>query len=70
MDSVRQYLKQRSGVVGVGVIDSQGRVRGIHDRRRFVTASVIKAMMLVAYLRKVDHQGRRLTATSAGACGR
>ena len=26
-----QYLKQRGGVVGVGVIDSQGRVRGIHD---------------------------------------
>ena len=62
MDSVREYLKQRSGVVGVGVVDSEGRLRGIHGRRRFVTASVIKAMLLVAYLREVDHQGRRLTA--------
>ena len=62
MESVRGYLKQRVGVVGVGVIDSQGRVRGIHDRRRFVTASVIKAMLLVAYLRKVDHEDRGLTA--------
>lgn len=61
MDAVRTYLKQRAGVVGVGVIDSQGRVRGIHDKRRFVTASVIKAMLLVSYLRKVDHQGRGLT---------
>ena len=56
-----QYLKHRGGVVGVGVIDSQGRVRGIHDKRRFVTASVIKAMLLVSYLRKVDHQDRGLT---------
>jgi hypothetical protein len=62
MDSVRAYLKQRGGVVGVGVVDSDGRVRGIHGKRRFVTASVIKAMLLVAYLRKVDHQGRRLTS--------
>ena len=62
IDSVRRYLKQRGGVVGVGVIDNQGRVRGVHDRRRFVTASVIKAMLLVAYLRKLDHQGRALTS--------
>ena len=61
MDAVRAYLKQRAGVVGVGVIDDQGRVRGVHDRRRFVTASVIKAMLLVSYLREVAHQGRGLT---------
>ena len=61
MDSVREYLKKRDGVVSVGVVDSEGRLRGIHGRRRFVTASVIKAMLLVAYLRRVEHQGRRLT---------
>ena len=61
MDAVRAYLKQRGGVVGVGVIDSQGRVRGVHDKRRFVTASVIKAMLLVSYLRKVNHEGRGLS---------
>jgi hypothetical protein len=62
MDAVRSYLKTRSGVVGVGVVDSRGRVRGIHDRRRFVSASVVKAMMLVSYLRRVAHQGRGLSA--------
>jgi hypothetical protein len=61
MDAVRAYLKHRGGVVGVGVIDNHGRVRGIHDKRRFVTASVIKAMLLVSYLRKVAHQGRGLS---------
>jgi hypothetical protein len=62
MDSVREYLKHRAGVVGVAAVDSDGRMRGIHGRRRFVTASVIKAMLLVAYLRRVDHQGRGLTS--------
>ena len=61
MNRVREYLEHRAGVVSVGVIDSQGRVRGIHDKRRFVTASVIKAMLLVSYLRKVNHEGRGLT---------
>jgi hypothetical protein len=62
MDAVRKYVKQRAGLVGVGVIDNHGHVRGMHDTRRFVTASVIKAMLLVTYLRKVHHQGRRLTS--------
>ena len=62
MDAVRSYLKTRTGVVGVGVVDSKGRVRGIHDRRRFVTASMVKAMLLVSYLRKVARQDRGLTS--------
>ena len=59
MDSVREFLKERRGVVGVGVVDDTGHIRGIHTKRRFVTASVIKAMLLVAYLRKVDYHGRK-----------
>jgi hypothetical protein len=62
IEAVRQYLKQRVGVVGVGVIDSQGGVRGVHDTRRFRTASVIKAMLLVRYLRKVAREDRALTS--------
>jgi hypothetical protein len=61
IDAVRSYLKTRAGAVGVGVIDNRGRVRGIHDRRRFVTASVVKAMLLVSYLRRVAHQDRGLS---------
>jgi hypothetical protein len=62
MDAVRAYLKKRGGIVGVGVIDNHGGVRGVHDRRRFVSASVVKAMLLVAYLRRVSHQERGLTS--------
>jgi hypothetical protein len=62
LDAVRNFLQQRAGVVGVGVIDNHGQVRGVHDRRRFVSASVVKAMLLVSYLRKVAHQKRGLSA--------
>jgi hypothetical protein len=62
MDAVRAYLKHRAGVVSVAVIDSRGGVRGVHGTRPYVTASVIKAMLLVSYLRKVNHQGRALTS--------
>jgi hypothetical protein len=70
MESVRRYLDQRAGVVSVGVVDSQGRVRGIHDRRRFVTASVIKAMLLVAYVRGVAHERRGLSDHERGRLAR
>ncbi len=66
MDAVRKFVEERAGVVSVGVIDNQGGVRGVYDRRRFRTASVIKAMLLVSYLRKVDHQDRRLTSEERG----
>ena len=61
MRAVRVYVKQRQGDVGVAVVRTDGRVRGINGRSRFVGASVVKAMLLVAYLRRVDAQGRALT---------
>jgi beta-lactamase class A len=69
LDAVRDYLKQRGGVVGVGVIDDHGRVRGVRDRRRFVSASVVKAMLLVSYLRKVAHQDRGLSRDERSQLG-
>lgn len=45
------WLKKRSGYVGFAVIDSEGHLHGWHADQQFVTASVVKAMMLVAYLR-------------------
>jgi len=70
MDAVRNFVEQRTGVVGVGVVDDRGRVRGgVHSRRRFRTASVIKAMLLVRYLRSVNHQGRALTSYERSQLG-
>jgi hypothetical protein len=59
-----RYQGNRSGRTAFAVIDSQGRLSGRHIHRTFVTASVIKAMLLVAYLRKLDAQHRPLDSSS------
>ena len=54
------YLGDRAGYTSFAVIDSQGRMSGRHLRRTFVSASVVKAMLLVADLRKLESGRRRL----------
>jgi hypothetical protein len=63
IESAAAYLRKRTGYTSFAVIDSEGRMHGSHIHRTFVTASVIKAMLLVAYLRKVAGAHRRLAAT-------
>jgi Beta-lactamase enzyme family len=41
----------RAGEVGVAVVDSRGEVTGLHAHATFEGASLVKAMLLVAYLR-------------------
>lgn len=55
------YLKGREGRRAYAVIDSRGRLSGVNVNARFVTASVVKAMLLVEFLRKVDRTDRDLT---------
>ncbi len=45
------WLKGRQGVTAVAVVDTSGALHGWHQNEQFVTASVIKAMLLVEYLR-------------------
>ena len=46
------YLRRRTGYTAFAVVDSEGRMSGEHLHRTFVSASVVKAMLLVAYLRE------------------
>jgi hypothetical protein len=46
-----RFLAHRRGVKGFALVDTAGRLHGAHLHRRFVSASVVKAMLLVAYLR-------------------
>ena len=57
------YARAREGNASFAVVDTAGRVRGIDTRRSFVSASVVKAMILVAYLDLVERRGSRLTDT-------
>jgi hypothetical protein len=45
------WLQTRRGLVGFAVIDDRGVMRGYRRDRRFASASVVKAMLLVDYLR-------------------
>jgi hypothetical protein len=52
------YLGGRTGRTAFAVVDSEGRLSGVNIHRTFVSASVVKAMLLVAYLRRLDSRGQ------------
>jgi Beta-lactamase enzyme family len=57
-----RFLDTRAGRTSFAVVDSQGRLSGARLREHFQTASVVKVMMLVAYLQMLDAQHRGLSA--------
>jgi hypothetical protein len=52
------YLSSRIGRTAFAVFDSEGRLSGLHVHWTFTTASVVKAMLLVAYLRRLHAMGQ------------
>ncbi len=58
VDRAAAYLASRNGRTAFGVMDSEGRLSGVHVHWTFVSASVVKAMLLVAYLRRLDGMGQ------------
>lgn len=57
VEAARRFLSHRSGYTAFAVVNNRGQLRGAHVRRHFVTASVVKAMLLVAFLRHTHHLG-------------
>jgi hypothetical protein len=59
------YLAGRTGRTAFAVVDTEGRMSGVHIHWTFPTASCVKAMLLVAYLRRLDALGQHsVDATS------
>ena len=56
------WAARRAGRVAVAVVDSRGRLYGYHASHPFITASVVKAMLLVAYLRRHSSVGPAMRA--------
>jgi D-alanyl-D-alanine dipeptidase len=54
--AVQRWLRTRAGTNSWALIDSWGRLHGFAPERVYVTASLVKAMLLVAYLRGVGNR--------------
>ena len=52
------YLASRAGRTGFAVVDSEGRLSGVRIHDTWVTASVVKAMLMTEYLRRLDARGQ------------
>jgi hypothetical protein len=53
-----RYLDSRGGHTALAVVDSEGRLSGVRIHDQFITGSLVKAMLLVAYLRHLDAIGQ------------
>jgi D-alanyl-D-alanine dipeptidase len=65
--AARRYIAHRAGTRSFALIDSAERLYGFAPRRTYVSASVTKAMMLVAYLRAIGR--RSANAEERGVLG-
>ena len=58
--AAERYAESRAGTISFAVVDEAGRLHGYHARAVAPSASVLKAMLLVAYLRRDDVRRRPL----------
>jgi hypothetical protein len=64
----REYAQTRAGQISFGVRTRRG-LRGVGVGRTVPSASVVKAMLLVAYLREPHVRGRRLRGSDRALLG-
>jgi hypothetical protein len=57
--AAQHFARSRQGLVAFAVLDQDNRLRGLERTRRFNSASVVKAMMMVSILRRAA--GRPVT---------
>lgn len=56
--AARNFANARGEAVSFAVVDSSGRMHGLDERRRYSSASVVKALLLAAELRRLKQAGR------------
>ncbi len=66
MRAATRFLRSRAGRKSFAVIDDRGSLHGYALHSRFHSASVVKSMLLVAYLRKLAAEHRALDSRSRG----
>jgi beta-lactamase class A len=58
------FARDRIGVVSLAVVNSEGQLRGRKENRRFASASVVKAMLLAAEIRRLKKAGAGIDSTT------
>jgi hypothetical protein len=64
--AAQRYIAKRSGRKAFAVIDDERHLAGFEIHSRFHSASVVKSMLLVAYLRKLGREHRGLDEEDKG----
>jgi hypothetical protein len=62
MAAAERYAQTRSGTISFAAVDETGRLHGYHAARPARSASLLKPMLLVAYLRRPDVRKRDLVS--------
>jgi Beta-lactamase enzyme family len=65
----KAYAESRAGTIAFAVVDLRGRLRGYRARAVAPSASLLKPILLVAYLRKASVRNRPLTDHERGLLG-
>jgi hypothetical protein len=60
------YLSRREGEKGFAVYSNRHKISGVKIHERFHSASVVKSMLLVGYLKRLYAEHRRLDSASKG----
>jgi hypothetical protein len=69
IEAAERFADGRAGTVSLAVVDEDGRLRGRHADRVHNSASVVKVMFLVAYLRQPGVRHDELTAAERDLLG-
>lgn len=60
----QRYARDRAGLVSFAAVDDRGRTYGLHLDRPYVSASIVKALLLAAELRRLERAGAPLDSTT------
>jgi hypothetical protein len=67
MENAADYITSRQGSNAFAIVDSRGHEYGLNMHRLFVSASTVKSMLLVAYLRLLASRGEQVVDGQAAS---